>query len=228
MAADYSISPFHLSIPQQALDDLQLRLRLTRWPDKEPVNDWSQGVPLAAIRDLCTYWQTTYSWRRCEDLLNSYSQFTTTIDGVEIYFLHIRSKHDNALPMLMTHGWPGSVLEFRHVIPKLVDPERHGGEAKDAFHLVIPALPGHAFSGKPTETGWDYRRVARAWAVLMDRLGYADSESGWVAQGGDWGSHVTASLGNQAPKGLKGVHMNSLYFEPQVSNPVATSDRKTG
>lgn len=214
MSTPDSISPFKLSIPQADLDDLQLRLRLARWPDKEPVSDWSQGVTLAAIQDLCEYWQTSYSWRRCEDLLNSYPQFTTTIDGVEIYFLHFRSKHENALPMLLTHGWPGSVLEFRHVTAKFVEPEAHGGAPEDAFHLVIPALPGYAFSGKPTETGWNYERTARAWAVLMQRLGYA--ESGWVAQGGDWGAHVTANLGNQAPKGLRAVHMNSVYFEPEV------------
>ena len=209
-----SISSFKLSITQDVLDDLRLRLRLTRWPDKETVTDWSQGVPLAAIQELCGYWQKKYDWRRCEELLNSYPQFTTTIDGVEFYFLHFRSTHEDALPMLITHGWPGSILEFRHVVPKLIDPESHGSCSKDAFHLVIPALPGHAFSSKPTETGWNYRRTARAWSVLMDRLGYADSE--WVAQGGDWGSHVTASLGHQAPKGLKAVHMNSIYFEPKV------------
>lgn len=211
-----SIHPFKLSIAQSALDDLQTRLRLARWPDKETVTDWSQGVPLAAIRELCEYWQTEYDWRRCESLLNSYSQFTTTIDGVEFYFLHIRSKHENALPLLLTHGWPGSVLEFRHVIDKLVDPASHGGSPEDAFHLVIPALPGYAFSGKPTETGWDYHRTARAWAELMRRLGYADS--GWVAQGGDWGAHVAVSLGHQAPKGLKSVHFNSIFFEPKVSS----------
>jgi pimeloyl-ACP methyl ester carboxylesterase len=209
-----SIKPFNLSIPQSTLDDLQTRLRLTRWPDKEPVSDWSQGVPLAAIQELCEYWQTKYDWRRCEALLNSYPQFTTTIDGVEFYFLHIRSQHQNALPLVITHGWPGSILEFRHVIDQLVDPESHGGSAEDAFHIVVPALPGYAFSGKPTEAGWDYHRTARAWAELMERLGYA--EGGWAAQGGDWGSHVASSLGHQAPRGLKGVHFNSLFFEPKV------------
>lgn len=209
-----SIHPFKLSIAQSTLDDLQMRLRLTRWPDKETVTDWSQGVPLAAIQELCEYWQTKYDWRRCESLLNSYPQFTTTIDGVEFYFLHIRSKHENALPLLLTHGWPGSVLEFRHVIDKLVDPESHGGSPEDAFHLVVPALPGYAFSGKPKETGWDYYRTARAWAELMQRLGYADS--GWVAQGGDWGAHVAANLGHQAPMGLKSVHFNSIFFEPKA------------
>ena len=186
MATNESISPFKLCITQSVLDDLQSRLRSTRWPDKETVTDWSQGVPLVAIRELCEYWQTRYDWPRCERLLNSFPQFTTTIDGVEFYFLHVRSKYENALPMLITHGWPGSILEFRHVIRKLIDPEAHGGSSIDAFHLVIPALPGYAFSGKPTETGWNYHRIARAWATLMHRLGYA--ESGWIAQGGDWGA----------------------------------------
>lgn len=210
-----SISPFKLSITQTFLDDLQLRLRMTRWPDKETVNDWSQGVPLGTIQELCEYWQTKYDWRRCEALLNSYPQFTTTIDGLDFYFLHFKSKHEDALPMLITHGWPGSILEFKHVFDQLVDPEAHGGSSTDAFHLVVPALPGYAFSSKPTERGWNYQRTARAWAMLMDRLGYA--EKGWVAQGGDWGAYVAASLGHQAPKGLKSVHMNSVYFKPKVT-----------
>lgn len=212
--ASNSIHPFKLSIAQSDLDDLHTRLRLTRWPDKETVTDWSQGVPLAAIQELCEYWQTEYDWRRCEALLNSYPQFTTNIDGVEIYFLHIRSKHEDALPLVLTHGWPGSVLEFRHIIDKLVDPKSHGGSSDDAFHLVVPALPGYAFSDKPKEVGWDYRRTARAWAELMQRLGYTDG--GWVAQGGDWGAHVAASLGHTAPKGLKSVHFNSIFFEPKA------------
>lgn len=220
-----SIHPFKLSIAESTLDDLQTRLRLTRWPDKETVNDWSQGVPLAAIRELCEYWQKEYDWRRCEALLNSYSQFTTTIDGVEFYLLHIRSKHEDALPLLLTHGWPGSILEFRHVIDQLVDPESHGGSPGDAFHLVIPALPGYAFSGKPTEPGWDYHRTARAWAELMQRLGYADS--GWAAQGGDWGAEVAAILGQQAPKGLKSVHLNSIFFEPKVISDLKMIRKKS-
>ncbi|KAK4621263.1 Putative epoxide hydrolase [Fulvia fulva] len=223
MSASESISPFTLSIEQAVLDDLQLRLWLTRWPDKETVMDWSQGVPLAAIQELCEYWQTRYNWRRCEELLNSFPQFTTTIDGVEVYFLHFRSKHGDALPMVLTHGWPGSILEFRHVIDRLIDPEADGGTPRDAFHLVIPALPGYAFSSKPTETGWNYQLTARAWAVFMDRLGYTDS--GWVAQGGDWGAHVTVSLGHQAPKGLKAVHMNSVYFEPQKEIQIPAKDK---
>ena len=202
-----SIRPFKVSINQSDLDYLQTRLDMTRWPDKELVNDWSQGVPLAAIKGLCTYWKTEYDWRRCETRLNSYPQFTTTIDGVEIYFLHIRSKHEKATPLLLTHGWPGSVLEFRHVIDKLVAPK----DPEDAFQVVIPALPGYGFSGKPNETGWGHERTAQAWAELMRRLSY--NETGWVAQGGDWGAFVVASLGYQAPKGLKAVHFNSIYFE---------------
>lgn len=214
MATSNSIQPFKLSIAQSDLDDLQTRLRLTRWPDKEIVTDWSQGAPLAAIQQLCEYWQTKYDWRKCEALLNSYPQFTTTIDGIELYFIHIRSKHENALPLLLTHGWPGSILEFRHVIPKLIDPEAYGGSSGDAFHLVIPALPGYAFSSKPTEKGWNINRTALAWAELMQRLGCADQ--GWAAQGGDWGADIVALLGRQAPKGLKGVHFNSIFFEPKV------------
>lgn len=196
---------------------MQTRLRLARWPHKEIVADWSQGVPLTAIQDLCSYWQTKYDWRRCEALLNPYPQYTTSIDGVEIYFLHICSKHHDALPLLITHGWPGSVLEFRHVIEKLVDPEK----TEDAFHLVIPALPGYAFPGKPEETGWGIERTAKAWAELMQRLGYADAEGGWAAEGGDWGAHVTACLGQLASKGLKGVHFNSVYFETKVRHLTA-------
>lgn len=214
MSTSPSIHPFKLSIPDSARGDLQTRLRLTRWPDEETVTDWSQGVPLAAIQELCEYWQTNYNWRRCEALLNSYPQFTITIDGLEIYFLHFRSQNENATPMLLTHGWPGSILEFRHVISKLMDPESHGGKASDAFHLVVPALPGYAFSGKPAEKGWGIQRTARAWAELMESLGYADS--GWVAQGGDWGAFITACLGHLEPRGLKGVHMNSIFLQPKV------------
>ncbi|KAH6979099.1 Alpha/Beta hydrolase protein [Fusarium venenatum] len=202
-----SIRAFEVSIPQSDIDDLQIRLRLTRWPDKEPVDDWSQGVPLAVIQDLCKYWQTKYDWRR-----------------LEIYFLHIQSKHQNATPLLLTHGWPGSVLEFRHVIDKLVDPESHGGSHEDAFHLVMPALPGYGFSGKPKETGWGHERTARAWTELMVRLGYQDRE--WVAQGGDWGAFVVASLGHQAPKGLKTVHFNSIYFESKKEAQVPIKDKQ--
>ncbi|KAF4550797.1 Epoxide hydrolase-like protein 2 [Elsinoe fawcettii] len=224
--ASYPILPFRLEIAQSELDDLQTRLRLTRWPDKETVTDWSQGAPLVAIQELCVYWRSTYDWRRCETLLNSYPQFKTTIDDVEFYFWHIRSKHEDALPLILTHGWPGSILEFRHVIEKLIDPIAHDGTPGDAFHLVVPALPGYAFSGKPTGTGWDYRRTASAWAELMRRLGYADS--GWAAQGGDWGAHVAVSLGNQAPKGLKSIHLNSIFFEPkkEIKTPIQDKERE--
>ena len=214
MASPSSVRPFKVAIEQSTLDDLQTRLRLTRWPDEETVPDWSQGVPLAAIQGLCEYWQTKYDWRQCEALLNSYPQFTTMIDGVEIYFLHIRSKHENALPLLLTHGWPGSILEFRNVIEKLIDPESHGGSSADAFHLVIPALPGYAFSTKPRDRGWNIDRTALAWAELMRRLDYTDR--GWAAQGGDWGAFIVASLGRQAPEGLKSVHFNSIFFQPKV------------
>ncbi|MAT51009.1 MAG: epoxide hydrolase [Porticoccaceae bacterium] len=206
-----SITPFELSIPQAQLDDLKTRLSLTRWPEKETVDDWSQGAPLAAVKALCDYWQNTYDWRRCEQRLNKLGQFKTTIDGLEIHFLHIRSKHENALPMVMTHGWPGSVIEFLNAIDPLTNPEAHGGKAEDAFHLVIPSLPGFGFSEQPKETGWGIHRIARAWTTLMNRLGY----EGFVAQGGDWGAGVTTALGNQKPDGLKAIHLNMPLVQPQ-------------
>ena len=212
---DQTTTPFHLSIPEEALKDLQTRLSLTRWPDAEPVSDWSQGVPLSRLRDLHKYWTTEYSWARCESFLNSCPQYTTHIDGVEIYFLHIKSRHPDATPLLLTHGWPGSILEFRHVIEPLTNPTAHGGSEKDAFHLVIPALPGYAFSGTPTEPGWDWRRIARVWIELMRRLGYKQ----WCAQGGDWGADVTAEIGRLAPEGLIGVHMNSAFFNVREEIP---------
>ena len=207
--ASPAISSFELNIPESGLEDLKRRLAATRWAPCESVSDWSQGVPLAKLQALCSYWQNTYDWRRCEALLNSWRQFTTTIDGVSIYFLHFRSSQANALPMLMTHGWPGSVLEFRHVAGPLTDPLAHGAQAEDAFHLVIPALPGHAFSETPLETGWDPARIARAWAELMQRLGYDQ----WVAQGGDWGCNVSAELGKLASPGLLAVHVNTFSFD---------------
>ena len=205
-----AITPFTLSIPQAALDDLATRLALTRWPEQEPVDDWSQGAPLAALQDFVGYWRESYDWRRCEARLNALGQFTTEIDGLSIHFLHIRSPHAGAMPLLLTHGWPGSVIEFMGVIGPLSDPVAHGGRAGDAFDLVIPSLPGYGFSGKPTETGWGIERIARAWAVLMARLGYAE----WVAQGGDWGSAVTTAIGVQAPAGCKGIHLNMAIARP--------------
>lgn len=204
------VSPWHLSVPQSALDDLRERLARTRWPDRETVTDASQGPPLAKLRALVDHWQNHYDWRRCEALLNSLGQFRTEIDGLGIDFLHIRSPEPGAMPLLMTHGWPGSVLEFRDVIGPLSDPVAHGGKASDAFHLVIPTLPGFGFSDKPSEPGWNISRTANAWTELMGRLGYDH----WAAQGGDWGAAVTTILAYKAPPGLVGIHLNMVMFQP--------------
>ncbi|MDP3295371.1 MAG: epoxide hydrolase [Nevskia sp.] len=199
-----NIQPFHLSIPESQLVDLRRRLELTRWPNQEPVDDWSQGVPLAQAKALVEHWQTKYDWRRCEAMLNGFGQFSTEIDGVAIHFLHVRSKHENAMPMILSHGWPGSVIEFHKVIGPLTDPTAHGGRAEDAFHLVIPSLPGFGFSGKPTTAGWGVEKIASVWAELMSRLGYQH----YVAQGGDWGALVTTQLGKLHPAGLAAIHVN--------------------
>ena len=217
------IHPFRLAVPQSDLDDLSRRLMETRWPDRETVSDTSQGPPLAKIRALADYWREHYDWRRCERLLNDFGQFRTEIDGLGIHFLHIRSPEPDALPMIMTHGWPGSVLEFRDVIGPLTDPVAYGGKAADAFHLVIPTLPGFGFSDKPTEPGWNMARTADAWILLMARLGY----DRWVAQGGDWGAAVTTALGYKAPEGLAGIHLNMVMFQPTDSEvAAATPDEK--
>jgi pimeloyl-ACP methyl ester carboxylesterase len=205
-----TIHPFHLNIPDADLADLRNRLANTRWPDPETVGDTSQGPQLVKLRALATRWQDGYDWRRCEAMLNGFGQYRTEIDGLDIHFLHIRSPEPGARPLLMTHGWPGSVLEFRDVIGPLTDPVAHGGNASDAFHLVIPSLPGFGFSGKPTGTGWNVNRIAYAWIVLMDRLGYTE----WAAQGGDWGGAITTTLGYKAPPGLTGIHLNMLMFQP--------------
>ncbi|PZU17535.1 MAG: epoxide hydrolase [Shinella sp.] len=205
------IQPFRVAIPQDQLDDLARRLDATRWPDSEPVGDWSQGVPLTQMRELADYWRTSYDWRRCETLLNSFPQFTTEIDGVEIYFLHIRSPNPDALPMIMSHGWPGSVLEFTKVLGPLHDPQAYGGDIRDAFHLIIPALPGFGFSGKPKKAGWTVGRIASAWHKLMIRLGY----DRYVAQGGDWGAAVTTALGAHRPAGLTAIHVNLPMVLPK-------------
>ena len=205
-----AILPFHLAVPQAELDDLRERLSRTRWPDRETVDDTSQGPLLAKIRALCDHWRDSYDWRRCEALLNGFGQHRTEIDGLGIHFLHIRSPEPGALPLVMTHGWPGSVLEFRDVIGPLTDPVTHGGDARDAFHLVIPSLPGFGFSDKPTATGWGLNRIADAWVELMGRLGY----DRWGAQGGDWGAGVTTVLGYKAPPGLVGIHLNMVMFQP--------------
>jgi pimeloyl-ACP methyl ester carboxylesterase len=204
-----TIYPFHLAIPDADLTDLQTRLAHTRWPDPETVGDTSQGPQLAKLQALVARWQDGYDWRRCEALLNSWGQYHTEIDGLDIHFLHIRSPEPTATPLLITHGWPGSVLEFRDVIGPLTDPVAHGGQASDAFHLVIPSLPGFGFSGKPTATGWNLNRIADAWIVLMARLGYDQ----WTAQGGDWGGAVTTALGYKAPPGLRGIHVNMVMFQ---------------
>lgn len=205
-----TIEPFRLAVPQSELDDLQRRLARIRWPDRETVTDTSQGPPLAKIRALVDHWRDHYDWRRCEALLNGFGQFRTEIDGLGIHFLHIRSPEPGAIPMIMTHGWPGSVLEFRDVIGPLTDPVAHGGQAADAFHLVIPTLPGFGFSDRPTDPGWNIGRTADAWSVLMARLGY----DRWVAQGGDWGAGVTTALGHKAPPGLAAIHLNMVMFQP--------------
>jgi pimeloyl-ACP methyl ester carboxylesterase len=207
-----TIHPFHLAIPEADLADLHSRLAHTRWPDAETVPDTSQGPQLAKLRALVARWQDGYAWRRCEALLNGYGQHRTEIDGLDIHFLHIRSKETGAMPLLMTHGWPGSVLEFRDVIGPLTDPVAHGGQASDAFHLVIPSLPGFGFSGKPVATGWTLSRIADAWVTLMSRLGY----DRWAAQGGDWGGAVTEALGHKAPPGLAGIHLNMVMFQPSA------------
>jgi len=212
-----TIEPFTLAIPQAELDDLRTRLSRTRWPEAETVADTSQGPRLEKIHALVDYWRDDYDWRRCEAMLNGFGQHRTTIDGLGIHFLHIRSPEAGALPLLMTHGWPGSVLEFHKVIGPLTDPVAHGGEARDAFHLIIPALPGFGFSDKPTEPGWGIDRIANAWITLMDRLGYAR----WAAQGGDWGSAVTSAIGHKQPKGCVGIHLNFVMYQP---TPAETAD----
>jgi pimeloyl-ACP methyl ester carboxylesterase len=203
VSATSDIRPFTVDIPQADLDDLQRRLAATRWPEKETVPDASQGVQLETMRQVAEHW-ATHDWRRAEAALNAHPQFLTEIDGVDIHFIHVRSKHEDALPMIVTHGWPGSVIEQLKIIGPLTDPTTHGADASDAFHLVIPSLPGHGFSGKPTGTGWDPIKIASAWAELMSRLGY----DRYVAQGGDWGNAVTEQLALQKPAGLLGIHTN--------------------
>jgi pimeloyl-ACP methyl ester carboxylesterase len=206
MSSETEIRPFRVDMPDEAITDLRRRIAATRWPSQELVADRSQGVQLATITELARYWATDYDWRACEARLNALPQFTTEIDGVGIHFIHVRSRHENALPLIMTHGWPGSVIELLEAVGPLTDPTAHGGSADDAFDLVLPSLPGYGFSAEPAEVGWDPGRVARAWAELMNRLGYAR----YVAQGGDVGAYVTDMLGRQAPEGLAGIHLNLL------------------
>ena len=207
---DPAVRLFHVDIAEKAIVDLRRRVAVWRPPEREPVDDQSQGVQLATVQDLANYWATDYDWRRCEAKLNALPQFKTEIDGLDIHFIHVRSPPQNALPLIVTHGWPGSVIEQLKIIEPLTNPTKHGGTAEDAFDVVIPSLPGYGFSGKPAVTGWDPERIARAWAVLMDRLGYAR----YVAQGGDWGTAVSAAMGRQAPEGLLGIHVNFAQMVP--------------
>jgi len=212
------IRPFHIDVPEEQIDDLRRRIDATRWPSKELVDDRSQGVQLATMRELARYWTTDYDWRACEARLNALPQFTTEIDGVDIHFIHVRSQHDDAMPLIMTHGWPGSVVELLESIGPLTDPTAHGGDAEDAFHLVLPSLPGYGFSGEPAEVGWESGRIAQAWAELMRRIGYTR----YVAQGGDVGAAVTDAMGRQAPDGLLGVHINLLVAALAIGDQLPT------
>jgi pimeloyl-ACP methyl ester carboxylesterase len=198
------VRPFQVDVPDDALEDLRRRIAATNWPERETVADESQGVPLAMIQKLARYWMTDYDWRTCEADLNALPQFITEIDGLDIHFIHVRSQHEDALPLIVNHGWPGSIIEQLKIIDRLTDPTANGGSAADAFHVVIPSMPGYGFSGKPTGTGWGPERMARAWAELMKRLGY----SRYVAQGGDWGAFVVDQMGLQAPAGLLAIHTN--------------------
>jgi pimeloyl-ACP methyl ester carboxylesterase len=207
-----AVTPFAYHAPQSVLDDLNLRLLHTRLPERETGPSWTEGVPLADLRALVEHWQTGYDWRKCESRLNEYPQYRTTIDSLGIHFLHVRSPHANALPLIITHGWPGSVIEFLGIIEPLTNPTAHGGRAEDAFHVVAPSLPGFAFSDKPAERGWNVDRIALAWAELMRRLGYER----YVAQGGDWGAWVTTRLAQQHPLGLIGIHLNMPLVIPET------------
>ncbi len=215
---DDAVRPFRINFPEEQLVDLRRRIAATRWPDRETVNDQSQGVQLAKFQELVRYWGTNYDWRKAEAKLNALPQFMTTIDDVDIHFIHVRSHHPNALPIIITHGWPGSVIEQLKIIGPLTDPTAHGGRAEDAFDIVIPSLPGYGFSGKPTGTGWDPDRMARAWAELMKRLGYTR----YVAQGGDWGAPISSAMARQAAAGLLGIHINlPATVPPEVAAALA-------
>ena len=215
---DTAIRPFRIDVPEVELAELRRRVLATRWPDKETVADQSQGIQLAKLQELVRYWGTAYDWRKVEAQLNSLPQFMTTVDGVDIHFIHVRSRHRNALPVIITHGWPGSIIEQLKIIGPLTDPTAHGGSAEDAFDVVIPSIPGYGFSGKPTDTGWGPERIARTWAELMKRLGYAR----YVAQGGDWGSPVSSAMARLAPAGLLGIHINlPAVVPPEVTSALA-------
>jgi pimeloyl-ACP methyl ester carboxylesterase len=213
-----SIRPFHINIPENQLVDLRRRVLATRWPERETVTDRSQGVQLAKIQEIVRYWGKDYDWRKVEAKLNALPQFMTEIDGLDIHFIHVRSKHEGALPLIVTHGWPGSVIEQLGIIDPLTNPTAHGASASDAFNVVIPSMPGYGFSGKPTTTGWDPDHIARAWAELMKRLGYTH----YVAQGGDWGAPISTAMARQAPAGLLGIHVNlPATIPPEVGAALA-------
>jgi pimeloyl-ACP methyl ester carboxylesterase len=218
---DTTIRPFEVHVPDEDLAELRRRLAATQWPEKETVADQSQGVPLASIQELARYWGTGYDWRRCEAKLNALPQFTTEIDGLDIHFIHVRAEHEDALPLIVNHGWPGSVIEQLKIIDPLTNPTAHGASAADAFHVVIPSMPGYGFSGKPTTTGWGPERMGRAWAELMTRLGYTR----YVAQGGDWGAFVVDQMGLQAPAGLLAIYTNMPCTVPaNVDKAAQASD----
>ncbi len=222
VATATEIKPFHVEIPEEQIEDLRRRIEATRWPTKELVEDRSQGVQLATLKELARYWANDYDFGRIEKRLNALPQLTTEIDGVDIHFIHVRSKHENALPLIMTHGWPGSVIELLDAVGPLTDPTAHDGDAEDAFHLVLPSIPGYGFSGEPTEIGWDPGRTAQAWAELMQRLGYTR----YVAQGGDVGASITDAMGRQAPEGLIGIHTNLLVTALGVPQATETEQER--
>ncbi len=223
MTATAPVRPFTVAIPDAEVDDLKQRLARTRWPDPETVPDWSQGVRLENAQALIDYWEREYDWRRFERELNRFPQFLTTIDGLDIHFIHVKSKNPEAMPLILTHGWPGSIADFLALIGPLSDPVAYGGNIEDSFDVVIPSLPGFGFSQKPTKTGWTVPRIATAWVELMQRLGYEH----WAAQGGDWGSAVTTALGAMRPEGLLGIHLNTPYaFPAQIPDTLSAGERR--
>jgi pimeloyl-ACP methyl ester carboxylesterase len=217
-----ALQPFRINASEAALDDLRRRLRATRWPERETVDDWSQGIPLAYVQDVCAYWAEKYDWRAREARLNRFAQFRSEIEGLGIHFVHVRSPHADALPLVITHGWPGSIVEFQKVIEPLTNPTAHGGEAKDAFHVVCPSLPGYGFSDKPARAGWKVERIADAWAELMGRLGYAR----YVAQGGDWGAMVTTRIGIQDEAHCAAIHLNMPIAPPDPATMADLTERE--
>jgi len=222
--SDATIRPFEIKIAEAQLDDLKRRLKATRWPDKETVDDWTQGVPLSYVQEVCDYWANSYDWRATETRLNAIPQFVTEIDGCDIHFLHVRSPEPNAVPLVLTHGWPGSIVEFLKVIGPLSDPVKYGGSSTDAFHVVCPALPGYGFSGKPTEKGWGVEHIGRAWGTLMARLGY----DRYVAQGGDWGAAVTGAIGALDPEHCAAIHLNMVIGvrpDPETMNDLTDLEK---